>query len=179
MPADWDSQTPGTNTGFGRVRHLQNISDLVDRPLNNRLSVVAPATPIACSGAAESSGIGVGPMQPKRYAEFTVKARVSFSIVGVGPAYIFVYRTKAPSSTVSAIPAAGASPNLGDVIVGGDAFMGGPMVSGLNQSGSFSFLDTGLSVTGQYSYYCLAAGGPAGQVLTLGANSQLLVMERS
>ena len=172
VPADWDSQTPGVNTGFNRTRWLQSVTDLFRRPVANRATASTSATAVNCSGAAQSSGIGTIAQQPKRYAEFTVKARVTFNVNSVGPAFVSVYRTQ------GAIPAKGVAPNAGDVIVGGDAFMGGPTQAGVNQSGSFSFLDSGLSVNQQYRYY-LAVTGPNGNVLNLVNSSQLLVMERS
>lgn len=107
-----------------------------------------------------------------RYAEFTVKARVTFSVDSVGPAYVYVYRT------LGAIPANGGPPNPGDVVVGGDAFTGGAMTAGVNQSGAFSYLDTGLSTTKKYSYY-LAVMAPNGNTFNLVNSSQVLAMERS
>ncbi len=172
VPGQWDSQKPERGSGFGRVRWLQGVSDLLDRPVKNRLSISAPPTAVNLNGIAQSSGVGVGQLQPKRYAEFTVKARVTFQVNSVGPVYVYLYRT------LGAIPARGAAPNAGDVIVGGDAFTGGPTSNGVNQSAAFSFLDTGLDVTKKYSYY-FAVSGPNGNVLNLGNNSQLLVMERS
>lgn len=174
---DWDSQTPQPNSGFPRMRWLQGLSDLVNRPVINRLTATTSATAVNANGAVQSSGIGSGPMQPKRYAEFTVKARISFNLNSVGPAYVYVYRTLAPANG-SGIPANGAAPNPGDVIVGGDAFAGGPMTAGVNQSSAFSFLDSGLSVNQKYSYY-FAVKAPNGNVLNLVNSSQLLVMERS
>lgn len=182
VPQDWDSQKPAAGSGTSRVLFLQNLDDLVNRPLNNRLSAsgVAAAVNLALpNGSAPavtsfitSTGIGVGPMQPKRYAEFTVKARVSYSLSGNGQAYVFVYRT------LGSVPANGAKPNADDVIVGQDAFAGGAAGAGVNQVGTFSFLDTGLDATKRYSYY-FAVQGPNGQTITLAGSSQLLVMERS
>ena len=172
QPRHWESQKPGSDAGFQRVRWLQGLNDLLRRPVVNRLSVIAPNTAVNLTGAVESSGIGVSKLQPKRYAEFTVKARVTFNLNSIGPAFAFVYRT------LGAIPVNGAAPNAGDVIVGGDAFLGGPTTAGVNQSGSCSFLDQGLDVTKKYSYY-LAVQGPNGNVLNLVNSSQLLVMERS
>lgn len=174
---DWDSQAPQPNSGFPRMRWLQGLSDLVNRPVINRLTANTSATAVNANGAVQSSGIGVGPLQPKRYAEFTVKARISFNVNSIGPAYVFVYRTLAPPAG-SGIPANGAAPNGGDVIVGGDAFAGGPTSAGVNQSAAFSFLDSGLDVTKRYSYY-LAVKAPNGNVLNLVNASQILVMERS
>jgi len=172
VPQDWDSGKPEANSGFSRVRFLQNIADLFVRPVNNRLTNSTNATAIAANGNVQSSGIGTAQQQPQRYAEFTVKARVTFNVNSTGPAYIYVYRT------LGAIPANGAAPNVGDVVVGGDAFTGGPTTSGVNQSAAFSFLDSGLDVTKQYRYY-LAAKAPNGKQVNLVNSSQLLVMERS
>jgi hypothetical protein len=173
VPLDWDSQTPGANTGFQRVRWLQGVSDLVKRPVANRATATTSATAVNTTGGAVSTGIGCGPLQPKRYAEFTIKARVTFHINTSGPAYLYVYRTTGP------IPANGALPNPGDVIVGGDAFAGGATPgAGTNQIGVFSYLDTGLSVNTQYRYY-LAVNAGNGSVVNLVNSSQLLVMERS
>jgi len=172
MPANWDSQKPEPNSGQTRVRWLQQLSDLVNRPVNNRLSNSTSNAVINTTGNVQSSGVGVGPMQPKRYAEFTVKARVTFNLNSVGPAYVYVYRTS------GAIPPNGAAPNAGDVIVSGDAFAGGAMTAGVNQSQALSFLDSGLSVNQKYSYY-FALKAPNGNVFNLVNASQLLVMERS
>lgn len=166
----WESHKPGS--GFNRMRWLQGLSDLVNRPINNRASGTTNATAVNCNGAVQSSGIGIQQLQPKRYAEFTIKARVTFNINSAGPAFVYVYRT------TGAIPVNGAAPNVGDVVVGGDAFIGGPTSAGVNQSGSFSFLDTGLNVASRYRYY-LAVKGPNASVLNLVNASQLLVMERS
>lgn len=172
----WDSQKPAPGSGYGRTRFLQSLSDLLDRPVKNRLTVSTNATAVVCNGAVQSSGIGVGvvgqSLQPKRYAEFTVKARVTFNINSVGPAFVYVYRT------TGAIPANGAAPNGGDVIVGGDAFLGGPTTSGINHCGALSFIDTGLDVTKQYRYY-LAVKGTNTNTLNLVNASQLLVLERA
>lgn len=173
VPADWDSQKPAPNSGFQRVRWLQGVSDLVKRPLSNRGTATTSATAVNTTGGAISTGIGCGPLQPKRYAEFTVKARVTFNINAASPAYLYVYRT------LGSIPANGAAPNAGDVIVGGDAFAGGATPgAGVNQIGTLSFLDTGLDVTKKYLYY-LAVNAAPGQVVNLVNSSQLLVMERS
>jgi len=172
VPSEWDSQKPGPNTGTNRVRYLQDVDDLVARPLNNRQTASTSATAVTCNGVVQSSGIGSGTIQPKRYAELTVKARVTFNINSAGPAFIYVYRT------TGAIPANGSAPNAGDAIVGGDSFMGGPTTSGVNQSGNLSFLDTGLSVNQMYRYY-LAVKAPNGNTLNLVNSSQILVLERS
>jgi hypothetical protein len=172
VPAQWDSGKPSPGSGFERVRHLQSIDDLVNRPVLNRGTATTSATAVNANGAVQSTGIGTIQLQPMRYAEFTVKARVTFNINSAGPASVSVYRTS------GAIPAAGAAPNVGDVVVGGDSFVGGPTSPGVNQSGSFSFLDTDLSVNAKYRYY-FAIQAPNGTVMNLVNNSQLLVMERS
>lgn len=180
-PDHWESGAPSgggqsgavkAQRGFNRVRWLQGLVDLVNRPVVNRMSGSTSAAAIATNGAIQSTGIGVGPVQPKRYGEFTIKARVTFNINSIGPSYHYVFRT------LGAIPALGAAPNAGDLIVGGDAFAGGPTTMGINQVGAFSFLDTGLDVTKLYRYY-LAVYGPAAGMLNLVNQSQLLVMERS
>jgi hypothetical protein len=88
-----------------------------------------------------------------------------------GSILFFVYRT------LGAIPANGAAPGVGDVVVGQHAFGGGPLLDGQSAC-AFSFLDSGLDATKQYRYY-LAVQAPNGAVVTLNNNSQLLVMERS
>lgn len=138
----------------------------------NRVAGNTNATAVNTTGAQQSTGIGVGPVQPKRYAEFTIKARVTFNQNADGAAYVYVYRT------TQAIPANGAAPNVGDVIVGGGAFAGGHVFNGVNEVGSLSFLDTGLDVNTQYRYY-IAVSGQNGQIVSLSNASQLLVMERS
>lgn len=171
-PEHWDSQKPGPDTGWQRVKWLQGLNDLLRRPVMNRQSALTSATAIACNGTVQSSGIGTGTLQPKRYAELTVKARVTFNLDSAGPAYVYVHRT------TGAIPANGAAPNAGDVIVGGDAFVGGPMTIGVNLVGAFSFPDSGLDVTQQYRYY-LAVKGPNGSTHNLVNSSQLFVLERA
>lgn len=173
---NWDSKTTDNKTirgsGYDRMRYLQSIDDLVNRPQLNRVTVSTNATAVTCNGSAQSSGIGTSAIQPKRYGEVTIKARVTFNINSTGPAYIYVYRT------TGSVPANGSAPNVGDVIVSGDAFLGGPTSSAVDQSGALSFLDTDLSVTGTYKYY-LGVKGPNGNTLNLINSSQILVMERS
>lgn len=172
-PTEWDSAKPAVGSGYQRVRHLQSIDDLVNRPVLNRGTATTNATAVAANGAVQSTGIGTAnPLQPMRYSEFTVKARVTFNLNSTGPAFVSVYRT------LGNIPANGAPPSVGDVVVGGDAFVGGPTSAGINQSGSFSFLDSDLSVNQKYNYY-LAVQAPNGNTMNLINNSQLLVMERS
>lgn len=168
VPQHWGKDGSGNQ----QVRYLQSVDDLVNRPVSNRATASTSATAVNCLGIFQSSGIGTQGLQPKRYAEFTVKARVTFNVNATGQAYIFIYRTFGPT------PANGVGPNAGDVIVGGDAFTGGPVTPGVNLSGSFSYIDTGLDVTRTYFYY-IAVLGPLGSVLNLINNSQLFVMERS
>lgn len=172
IPQHWDSQKPTSGSGQNRVRYLQSVDDLVNRPVTNRVNASTNATAVNANGAIQSTGVGTGLVQPKRYGEFTVKARVTFNVNSVGPAFHYIYRT------LGAIPANGAAPNGGDVIVGGDAYLGGPTSAGVNQSGAFSFLDTGLDVSKQYRYY-LAVKAPNTNVVNLVNASQLLVMERA
>jgi len=167
VSSDWD----GGKAGAPRTKWLQRAADLINRPVLNRLAASTSATAVNTNGAVQSTGIGVGPLQPKRYGEFTVKARVTFN-VNAAAVYVYVYRT------TGAIPANGAGPNAGDVVVGGDAFAGGSVTSGVNQTGALSFLDTGLSTAGSYRYY-LAVSAVTGKVANLVNSSQLLVMERS
>jgi len=169
VPGVWDSPK---SQGAPRTRWLQQLNDLIRRPVLNRLSNSTINTAVASTGNPVSTGVGIGPIQPKRYGEFTVKARVTFKTSGNAVAYVYVYRT------TGAIPANGAPPNAGDVIVGGDAFMGGSMVTGQSAVGALSYLDSGLNENAKYHYY-LATAAPNGQTATLFNNSQLLVMERS
>lgn len=172
-PSHWDSGKPAAGSGYQRTRWLQGLVDLVNRPVTNRVTAQTSATAVNTNGAPQSTGIGTGLVQPKRYGELTVKARVTSNIASAVPHYHYLYRTQ------GAIPANGAPPNPGDVIVGGDAFAGGATPpAGTNQIGVFSYLDTGLDVTKQYRYY-LAVNAPNGNVVNLVNNSQLLVMERS
>jgi hypothetical protein len=172
VPSAWDSQKPGTS-GFPRVRMLQNINDLLKRPVANRSLVISSDPAVVTTGSPVSSGIGSALLQPKRYAEFTVKARVTFNINSADPAYLYVYRTQ------GAIPTNGTAPHAGDVIVGGDAFAGGATPgAGVNQIGTFSYLDTELNVNLQYRYY-IAVNAPNGRTVNLINSSQILVMERS
>jgi hypothetical protein len=174
VPQDWDSQKPGANTGFSRTRWLQGVSDLVKRPVVNRGTASTSATAVVPDGAIVSSGVGTpNPLTPKRYAEFTVKARVTYSVNTPSDVYVYVHRT------AGAIPANGSPPNADDVIVGGDAFAGGHVsAAGVNEIGTLSFLDTNLSVNGKYNYY-LSVKAPSGATVNLTNSSQLLVMERS
>lgn len=173
VPDHWESKQPGGQSGTQRVRWLQQLNDVIRRPVANRGTATTNATAVNTNGAIQSTGIGLAAaLNPKRYGEFTIKARVTFNINSAGPAFIYVYRT------LGAIPANGAAPGGGDVIVGGDAFTGGPTSSGVNQSASFSFIDTGLDKTKSYRYY-LAVQGPNANVLNLVNSSQLFVLERA
>ena len=169
IPSDWDSREPG-KSGFPRVRFLQGISDIIARPLNNRLTASTNATAVALNGAVQSTGIGTGPQIPAKFAEFLVKARVTFNLSGAGTLYVYVYRT------TGAIPANGAAPNGGDVVVGGDAFAGPATVGGQNVSGAFSWFDTGLNQSKSYRYY-LAVNGTNGLTANLVNSSGIQVSE--
>lgn len=168
--SDWDSGKPG-DSGFKRVQFLQSQSDLLNRPVLNRVTAAGAAVAVTANGSVQSTGIGTGAITPKRYAELTNKIRATFNLNSAGPAYLYLYRT------TGNVPANGAAPGAGDVIVGGDAFAGGPMSSGVNQAQSFSFLDTGLSDLQPYRYY-LAVKAPNGNTLNI-VNSSHIVMERS
>ncbi len=80
VPQDWDrAKQPGS--GFNRVRWLQGLVDLFNRPVINRATLVSGAA-VNTNGAVQSTGIGTIALQPKRYGEFTVKARVRISSPG-------------------------------------------------------------------------------------------------
>lgn len=173
VPQHWDVQdknAPGN--GYHRVRWLQSLLNVINRPVLNRVSVSTNATAISCNGSVQSSGIGTGTITPQKYAELTIKARVTFNLSGNGTLYIYVYRT------TGSIPANGAAPNGGDVAVGGDSFAGPATVGSQNMSGSLSFIDTGLSETQAYRYY-LAVKGTNALTANLVNSSQLFVLERS
>jgi hypothetical protein len=166
---DWDSGKPGSS-GFGRVRYLQQVDDVINRPLLNRVTASGNAA-VNTNGATQSTAVGTGTIQPKRFAELTAKCRVTFNLSGNGTLYVFLYRT------LGAIPANGAAPGGADVPVSGDAFTGGSVSTGVNQCAAFSFLDTGLDPTKQYRFY-LAVKGTNALVANL-VNSSVIVMERS
>lgn len=183
QPTDW--QTPvkvKDGAGIGqtadvrgnsRMKWLQSLTDLLNRPINNRVTATSTGINVTSTGAILSTGLGTALIQPKRYAELTVKARVSFSLsAGNGPILVYVYRTS------GAIPALNAAPGVGDVVVGGGPFGGGATFSPDEQAGSLSFLDTGLDVSKSYAYY-FALKSPNGTVATLLNASQLLVLERA
>lgn len=164
-------QTPGGATnGFQRVRWLQGIVDLLNRPTLNRVTGSTNATAVSCNGAVQSAGIGTGAITPKRYAELWASARATFNLSANGTLYLYIYRTKGN------VPANGAAPNAGDVAVGGDSFAGGTVSSGVNQSGAHSFIDSGLSETQAYKYY-FAVKGTNAATANLVNNSQIQVSE--
>lgn len=169
VPQTWDSQKPVAGSGTQRVRYLQDVNDVINRPVTNRQTASSNTT-VAANGSNQSTGIGTGKQQPKKYAEFTVKARVTYNLNASQTLYLYIYRT------TGNIPANGAAPNGGDVVVGGGAFAGGMQASGVNQAASFSFLDTGLSVSQQYRYY-LGIAAPNGTTVTI-LSSSIIVMER-
>lgn len=151
VSSDWDSGKPG-KSGYTRVRFLQSVDDIVARPLNNRLTASTNATAVVCNGAVQSTGIGTGAQTPIKFAEFLVKARVTFNLSGAGTLYVYVYRT------TGAIPANGAAPGVNDQIVSGDSFAGPATVAGQNMNGSLSWFDTGLSQSTAYKYYLAVKG---------------------
>jgi hypothetical protein len=162
---------PKGNHAVTRQRWLQdNVVDVLSRPSTNRVTVSTNATAINCNGFGQSSGIGCGPILPKKYAELWVKARATFNLSGAGALYVYVYRT------TGAIPACGAAPNAGDVAVAGDAFAGPATVGGLNMTGSLSFIDQGLNQNQKYSYY-FVVNGTNGLIANLINASQLMVSE--
>lgn len=169
VPEDWNSGKPG-KSGYPRMRWLQGVSDIIARPINNRLTASTNATAVACNGAIQSTGIGTGAQTPQRFAEFLVKARVTFNLSGNGTLYIFLYRT------TGAIPANGAAPGGSDVIVGGDSFAGPATVAGQNMNGSLSWFDTGLNQSTNYRYY-LAVRGTNGLTANLVNSSGIQVSE--
>jgi hypothetical protein len=171
-PQDWDSQNPGSS-GYQRTRWLQSTADVVNAPIANRGTATTAGAAVAANGNNQSTGIGTANAQkPKSYAEFTVKARITFTVNSVGPVYLTIFRT------LGNVPANGAAPNVGDVAVGGDAFFGAATVNGSNTVASFSYLDTGLDVTKSYKFY-LAVKAPAGNTVNILNTSQIIVMERS
>jgi hypothetical protein len=154
-----------------RQRWLQdNVVDVLARPSTNRVQVATNATAVNLNGATQSTGIGTGAIKPLKYAETQVQARVTLNASANGSFYVFVYRT------TGAIPANGAAPNAGDVIVGTDAFGGGTLVAGVFTPATLQFTDTGLNQNLSYKYY-LAVSGPNGDVLNLINGSQVIVSE--
>jgi hypothetical protein len=137
---------------WGWVRWIQSLADLISRPVLNRVTASTSATAVALNGSPQSTSIGTGAITPKRYAEVWVSARVTFNISAGGVLRVSVYRT------TGAVPANGAAPNGGDVIVAGDSFAGPATIAGQNMSGSLSFIDTGLDVTKAYKYYFAFTG---------------------
>jgi len=166
VPQDWGQG----RQGYNRLRHLQSIDDLVNRPLANRVSTSGSSAAVTLNGQIQSTGLGAGRITPSRYAETEVKARVTFSIASAGSLYIYVMRT------TGNIPAAGSNAGAGDVAVGGDAFAGPATAAGVNVMGTLSAYDTGLSQTQGYNYY-LAVKGTSGVAANIVNTSQLLVSE--
>jgi hypothetical protein len=166
---EWNDK-PTSGAGFTRKRWLQNLSDVVGRHINNRVTASTNATNVNLNAALQSTGIGTAAIIPKAYGEHLVHARVTFSISAAGTLYVYVMRT------TGAIPANGAAPNAGDVQVGGSAFAGPATVAGQNTIGTLSFFDTGLLQSQAYRYY-LAVEGTNGLVATLSNASQITVSE--
>jgi hypothetical protein len=166
QPTDWEKN----GSGFQRTQFLQAIDDVIARPLNNRVQASTNATAVVCNGAVQSTGIGTGALIPAKYAETQVQARVTLKASAAGVYQVFVMRTAGP------IPANGAAPNVGDVVVGGDSFGGGSLPAGVNTPATLSVIDSGLSATAQYRYY-IAISGPVGDALNLINGSNLMVSE--
>lgn len=159
-----------TNTpSFPWLQWFQSLIDLVNRIVSNRVTASTNATAVVCNGAVQSSGVGTIAIQPARYAELWVNARVTFNLSAGGTLYLYVYRT------LAAVPANGAAPNAGDVIVAGDSFAG-PALGTQNVNGSLSWIDSGLDKTKKYLYY-LAVKGTNALTANLVNSSQLQVSE--
>ncbi len=154
---------------FTWLQWFQSLVDLINRVVSNRVSVSTNATAIVCNGAVQSSGVGTAAITPIRYAETMVMARVTFNESAAGLTFVYVYRT------TGNVPANGAAPGGGDVVVGGDAFAVAN-VNGQNFIGSLTFFDSGLSKTQAYKYY-LAIDGPNAATVNLINASQLVVSE--
>lgn len=155
---------------FSWVRWLQSLVDVLNRPISNRVSASTNATGVVCNGAAQSTGIGTGPITPGRYAELWINARATFNLNFAGSLFVYVYRT------LGNVPANGAAPNGGDVPVGGDAFAGSADVASQNFAGSLSFIDSGLDSTKAYKYY-FAVNGTNTKTANLVNSSQIQVSE--
>ena len=164
--ADWEEK----GSGFSRTRFLQDLSEVIARPLNNRVSAQTSSTAVALNGNPQSTGIGTGIITPAKYAEVLLQARATFNISATGSLYIYLYRTKL------SIPANGAAPNAADVIVGGDAFGGPATVAAQNVIATLSFIDSGLLGTQGYKYY-FAFKGTNGLTGNLINSSQLVASE--
>lgn len=163
---DWEKG----GSGEQRVRFLQELDDVVARPLNNRVTASTNATAVVCNGAVQSTGIGTIAITPKKFAETQVQARVTLSASANGVYQVFVMRT------TGNVPANGAAPNAGDVVVGGDSFGGGTLVANVNTPATLSVIDSGLNAAVGYKYY-LAVEGPNTDTLNLINSSQLTVSE--
>lgn len=155
---------------FSWVQWLQSLSDLLSRPLLNRSVVSTNALAVNLNGAVQSTGLATAAITPVRYGEFLVQARVTFNLSAGGTLFVYVYRT------IGAVPANGAAPNVGDFIVGGDAFAGPAITGGQNYVGALSLFDTGLLQSQAYSYY-LAVKGTNALVGNLVNGSVLQVSE--
>ncbi len=172
IPASTTFDDPATKgPAFEWIRWIQGeLIDLLNRIILNRVTASTNATAVVCNGAIQSTGIGTIGINPKRYAEVWLNARVTFNLSGNGTLYIYVYRT------IGAIPANGAAPGGGDVIVAGDSFAGPATVGGQNVNGSLSWIDTGLDKTKKYLYYFAVKGTNALTANLINA-SQMMVSE--
>lgn len=152
------------------IRWLQSLVDLLGRPTNNRVSASQGANYSVTSAADVSSGVGTGPITPKRYGEtFVLGIAAGTNSTNNSPVVISIYRTS------GAIPAQGAAPNAGDVrvayaviwvAVGGETWQL-PLVG----------QDTGLSLTTPYRYYFTVSNGTGGGQTTINAAGNFTVSE--
>ena len=166
---EWDLNDPA-GAGFARKRFLQNLSDVVARPINNRVTVPNAGTVVALNATPQSTGIGTGAIMPSKFAETQLNVRVTLNTSMAGNHYVYIYRT------TGVIPPNGSPPNVGDVIVGGDAFGGGQLPVGVDTPATLSFIDQGLESSQSYKYY-FAVTGPNGANLTLKNGVQLMASE--
>lgn len=170
MPVNSGFNEKSGQPSFAWLRWMQSLVDLLDRVVLNRVTASTSATAVACNGAVQSTGIGTGALTPKRYAEAWIQARATFNLSGAGTLYLFVYRT------LGTIPANGAAPGGGDVVVGGDSFAGPATVGAQNMNGTLSWIDSGLDKTKSYKWY-FAVKGTNALTANLVNSSQLQVSE--
>jgi|SRR5665213_2329245 len=154
---------------FTWLQWIQSVVDLINRVVSNRVTASGAAA-VTCNGAVQSTGVGTIGINPQRYAELWINARVTFNLSAPGTLYVYVVRT------LGAIPANGAAPGGSDVIVAADAFAGPATVGGQNMSGALSWIDSGLDQTKKYLYY-FAVKGTNALTANLAASSQMQVSE--
>lgn len=166
---EWEGHN-GPQKGRTRRDFLNSVQDAVVRHINNRAQAPATAAAIVCNGARQSTGLGTTALQPSRYGEFQINARVTLNAPVAGNFFVYVYR-----STVG-VPAAGTAPAGGDVVVGSGAFGGGALPAGVDTPATVTLFDQNLNQQLQYFYY-LAVQGPNTDTLNLAAGSQLTASE--